>query len=162
MSIASLTSAQTQTENRRPAARRGAAAGGSFQEQLAQTAAAKAGAERIPISCQAPASEDTTAETPVSKLLSQGNLSKGELLSLLFEAKAAFMKAGKEKKEENDEWQELMDCVDAWIESIQEDRYDVEKAARAYAALEARRADKDAGRKDVGDLILLACSGRMI
>jgi len=64
------------------------------------------------------------------------------------------MKLGKEKKEEQDAWEELMEYLDAWIKSLQDGSADIEEAARAYAAVKARVSGRPAQKKDPGDYLL--------
>ena len=48
---------------------------------------------------------------------------------------------------------ELMEYVDTWIESLREEG-DIEKSARAYAAVEARKSKRPAMRRDTGDWVM--------
>ncbi len=116
MSIQSLTNTQTRTESRRSSGPRAGTSGPSFQERLAQTAAASR------TSC------------------SRESLVKEDLLAALADTKTILlkqMKEGKEKAEEKVAWEKLMEYIDAWIESLREGGAsvdEVKKAARAYAA----------------------------
>lgn len=137
MSIQSLENAQTYTQNRRSVSGHSAPAGSSFQDRLAQTAAKTA---------------DPKAETlPAS---GQAGLTKDELLSRLLRLRLDQMKLGKEKKEEEDAWNKLMAYLDAWIESLQEGKGDIEKISRAYASLQAGISDAESGRKGLDDCLL--------
>lgn len=143
MSIQGLGSTQAPAE-RRPAAGRPQTAGSSFQDRLLQTAA-----QANPAPAPA-ASSGRTAFT------------KSELLSSLFDLKSTMlerMKLSKEKTEEQQSWEKLMKYLDAWIESLQEDGADIEKSARAYAALQEDLTEDKADRKDLGDLILERLAG---
>ena len=145
MSIQGLSSSQPRTESR-PAAGRAQTAGGSFQDRLLQTAA-----QANPAPAPA-ASSGRTAFT------------KSELLSSLFDLKSTVlnrMELSKEKTEEQQSWEKLMEYLDAWIESLQEDGADIERFARAYAALQADLTEDKAGRKDLGDLLLERLSGAL-
>lgn len=82
---------------------------------------------------------------------------KEDLLSALGAFQADMldrMKLGKEKEEEKELWEKLMKYLDAWIESLREDGADIEKSARAYAALSAELTEIKEGRKDLDDRIL--------
>ena len=46
-----------------------------------------------------------------------------------------------------------MEYVDTWIESLREEG-DIEKSARAYAAVEARKSKRPAMRRDTGDWVM--------
>lgn len=143
MSIQGLGSTQAPAE-RRPAAGRPQTAGSYFQDRLLQTAA-----QANPAPAPA-ASSGRTAFT------------KSELLSSLFDLKSTMlerMKLSKEKTEEQQSWEKLMKYLDAWIESLQEDGADIEKSARAYAALQEDLTEDKADRKDLGDLILERLAG---
>lgn len=141
MSIQGLGNTQPHPESR-PAAGRAQTAGSSFQDRLLQTAAQ---ANPAPA-----AGSGRTAFT------------KNELLSSLFDLKSTMlerMKLSKEKTEEQQSWEKLMKYLDAWIESLQEDGADIEKSARAYAALQKDLTEDKSGRKDLGDLILERLAG---
>lgn len=143
MSIQGLGSTQTRTE-RRPAAGHPQTAGRSFQDQLLQTAA-----QANPTPAPAAGSGRTT-------------FTKSELLSSLFDLKSTMlerMELSKEKTEEQQSWEKLMKYLDAWIESLQEDGADIEKSARAYAALQEDLTEDKVDRKDLGSLILERLSG---
>lgn len=143
MSIQGLGSTQSPAE-RRPAAGRTQTAGSSFQDRLLQTAA-----QANP----APAPAASSGRTA---------LTKSELLSSLFDLKSTVlerMKLSKEKTEEQQSWEKLMKYLDAWIESLQEDGADIEKSARAYAALQEDLTEDKADRKDLGSLILERLTG---
>ena len=71
------------------------------------------------------------------------------------------MELSKEKTEEQQSWEKLMEYLDAWIESLQEDGADIERSARAYAALQADLTEDKAGRKDLGDLLLERLAGAL-
>jgi len=136
MSIQPLGSTPAKAESRAAAPAQAAPSGPSFQDQLARTAA-KAGAapaETVPAAGRAP--------------------TRDELISALFRLKVDRMKLGKEKKEESDAWEDLMEYLDAWIESLQDGSADIEEAARAYAAVKARMTDRPAQKKDPGDYLL--------
>lgn len=136
MSIQGLGSTQTRTE-RRPAAGRSQTAGSAFQDRLLQTAA-----------------QANPAPAPAA---SSGQTAKGELLSSLFDLKSVMlerMKLSKEKAEEQQSWEKLMKYLDAWIESLQKEGADIEKSARAYAALQDELTKDNSGRKDLGDYLL--------
>lgn len=135
MSVTSLTSAQrAQAESRRPAARQSGPSGPSFQERLAQTTEASRSA--------APSSRNA--------------LQRDSLLSSLSDFRSSLlekMKLAKEKEEEQEAWDKLMEYLDAWIESLREEG-DVRKIARAHAALTALQADAGSDRPDPGDYLL--------
>lgn len=140
MSIQPLANAQTKTGTRRSASQP-SAPGSSFQDQLNAATASKTG----------------TAHTKAAPAAGQSGLSKDELLSALFGLRSTMldrMKLNKEKKDEKEAWDQLMKYLDAWIESLQEGSADIEKAARAYAALKAAEEDEKTGRKDAGDYLL--------
>ena len=63
------------------------------------------------------------------------------------------MKQAKENEEEQEAWEKLMKYLDAWIASLREEA-DVEKVARAHAALAALQSDAETDRQDSGDLLL--------
>lgn len=139
MSIQGLGNTQVHTE-RRPAAGRTQTAGVSFQDRLLQTA----------------------AQANPAPAAGSGQTAKSELLSSLFGLKSTMlerMKLSKEKTEEQQSWEKLMKYLDAWIESLQEEGADIEKAARAYADLQADLTEDKDGRKDPGDLILERLAG---
>lgn len=134
MSIQNLLSTQPKAEPRSSAAGRSKPAGASFQDQLAAASA----------QTKAPDTGRTA-------------LAKDSLLSSLFELKTSVlnrMKLSKEKTEETQEWETLMKYLDAWIESLQEGKADVQKSARAYAALQDELTKDNSGRKDLGDYLL--------
>ena len=71
---------------------------------------------------------------------------KKDLLSALAGFQASVldrMKKAKENEEEEQAWQKLMKCLDAWIETIREDGGNPEKSARAYAALQAELSESE-------------------
>lgn len=143
MSIQGLGNTHPYTESR-PAAGRAQTAESSFQDRLLQTAA-----QANP----APAPAANSGRTAFTK---------SELLSSLFDLKSTMldrMKLSKEKTEEQQSWEKLMKYLDAWIESLQEDGADIEKSARAYAALQEDLTEDKADRKDLGDLILERLAG---
>ena len=145
MIIQGLSNSQPRTESR-PAAGRAQTAGSSFQDRLLQTAA-----QANPAPAPA-ASAGRTAFT------------KSELLSSLFALKSTVlnrMELSKEKTEEQQSWEKLMEYLDAWIESLQEDGADIEKSVRAYAALQADLTEDKADRKDLGDLLLERLAGAL-
>lgn len=79
-----------------------------------------------------------------------------DMRSYLYEARLAVlenMERGKEKEEEEEAWDKLMEYVDAWIESLREEG-DIEKTARAYAAVEALKVKCPAKRRDIGDWVI--------
>ena len=76
----------------------------------------------------------------------QGRSKGGEL-------KAGAVACGKEKQEEEDAWNELMEYIDAWIESLREGA-DIERSARAYADLQARRSERPVEVKTTSDYLL--------
>jgi len=110
----------------------------SFQDQLARTAAKSSPTQ-------------AAGRTPT----------RDELISALFSLKVDRMKLGKEKKEEQDAWEELMEYLDAWIKSLQDGSADIEEAARAYAAVKARMTDDPAKRKDPSDYLLEQLTERL-
>lgn len=143
MSIQGLGNTHPHTESR-SAAGRAQTAGSSFQDRLLQTAA-----QANP----APAPAANSGRTAFTK---------SELLSSLFDLKSTMldrMKLSKEKTEEQQSWEKLMEYLDTWIESLQEDGADIEKSARAYAALLEDLTEDKADRKDLGDLILERLAG---
>lgn len=134
MSIQNLLSTQPKTEPRASAAGRSRPAGTSFQDQLNAAA--------------------VQAEAPDA---GRAALAKDSLLSSLFALKTTVlnrMKLSKEKTEETQEWETLVEYLDAWIESLQEGKADVQKSARAYAALQDELTKDNSGRKDLGDYLL--------
>ena len=136
MSISPLTNACPGAESRRPAPGRSAPEGTSFQDRLARNCA---GAQTKP----SPAAPDS----------GQAAFRKEPLLSALFDLKTAMldrMKLSKEKNEEPQAWEKLMKYLDAWIESLREGSADIEKTARAYAALQADLEGGDTGREALG------------
>lgn len=134
MSIQGLGSTQPRAESR-PAAGRAQTAGASFQDRLLQTAA-----QANP----APAADS-------------GRAAKSSLLSSLFDLKSTMverMRLSKEKTEEQQSWEKLMKFLDAWIESLQEDGGNIEKSARAYAALQDDLTKDKSDRPDLADYLL--------
>lgn len=136
MSIPSLMNTRTHAESRRSAPERAGPSGPTFRDQLnaAMSGTARAGS--------APAS---------------AGLSKDDLLSALLGFRSAMldrMKLNKEKKDEKEAWDRMMEYLDAWIRSLQEGSADIEKAARAYAALKAAEEDERTGRMDAGGHVL--------
>lgn len=130
MSIQGLGSTQPRTESR-PAAGRAQTAGASFQDRLLQTAAQATSAPAVP--------------------------TKNSLLSSLFDLKKTMverMKVSKEKTEEQQSWEKLMKYLDAWIESLREEGADIEKSARAYAALQDDLTRDKSDRPDLADRLL--------
>lgn len=141
MSIQSLTSAPVQNGVRRDS-RQTAAAGASFQELMAAMAGGAA-PEGVTLGVSA-----------------KDRSSHAAMMSALKEARFTIlekMKQGKEKEEEEEAWDELMEYVDAWIDSLREEG-DIEKSARAYAALEARKTKRPAMRRDTGDWVMKVLS----
>lgn len=140
MSIQGLGSTQAHTESR-PASGRAKAAGSSFQDQLIQTAA-----QANPVPAPSPAADS-----------GRSAFTKNSLLSSLFDLKNAMldrMEQGKEKTEEQQAWEKLMKYLDAWIDSLREETADIEKSARAYAALQAELTEDRSHRKDLGTCLL--------
>nr|WP_325212718.1 hypothetical protein [uncultured Oscillibacter sp.] len=138
MSIQGLGSPQPHTESR-PAAGRAQTAGASFQDWLIQTAA------------QANPAPPPAADS------GRAAFTKNSLLSSLFDLKSAMlerMEQNKEKTEEQQAWEKLMKYLDAWIDSLREETADIEKSARAYAALQAELTKDTSGRKDLGNYLL--------
>lgn len=132
MSIQGLGSTQPRAESR-PAAGRAQTAGASFQDRLLQTAA------------QAASAGDS------------GRTAQNSLLSSLFDLKKTMverMKVSKEKTEEQQSWEKLMKYLDAWIESLREEGADIEKSARAYAALQDDLTRDKSDRPDLADRLL--------
>lgn len=89
---------------------------------------------------------------------------KQDLLSVLCDAKLDMltrMKLSKEKADEREDWERIMNYVDAWIETLREEA-DLEKIARAHADLEAAREDAARGRKDLTDQLLDRLSERLL
>lgn len=89
--------------------------------------------------------------------LSRESLMKNDLLYALGDFQSAMldrMKLAKDKEEEEESWEKLMKYLDAWIESIREEDASIEKAARAYAALQAEMTDRPANRKDLAACLL--------
>lgn len=110
-------------------------AGASFQDLLRQTA---------------------SGETAELSDEFRGLPGKARLSEALYQAKLDMlekMKRGREKEEEEEAWEDLMEYVDAWIETLREEG-DLERTARATAALEARRTARPVKRKDPGDFLL--------
>ena len=70
------------------------------------------------------------------------------------------MKKSKEKSDEQEDWDRLMEYVDAWIETLRKEA-DIEKLARAHADLEAAREDAARDRKDLTDRLLERLSERL-
>ncbi len=134
MSIQPLGTVPAKTESRGTAPAQAAPSAPSFQDQLARTAA-RAGT--------------TPAEAAVGR-----TPARDELISALFSLKVERMRLGKEKKEESDAWEELMEYLDTWIKSLQDGSADIEEAARAYAAVKARMTDRPVEKKDPGDYLL--------
>lgn len=132
MSIQTLLSTQPKTESRASAAGRSKPAGSSFQDQL-------------------------TAASAQAKDAGRAAPARDSLLSSLVELKTAVlnrMRLSKEKTEETQAWEKLMKYLDAWIESLREGKADVQKSARAYAALQDELTKDNSGRKDLGDYLL--------
>ena len=100
------------------------------------------------------ASERKTARD--ASALDHSVFMKETLLSSLSDFRAAMlsrMKAAKENQEEQENWDKLMEYLDAWIESLR-DEADIRKLTRAQAALAALQADAEADRKDPGGYLL--------
>ncbi len=139
MSIQNLLNTQPRADSHRPASRPGAAPGASFQAQLEKTA-----------------SSVSPLSSPNASAFDRSSLAKNNLLSTLadFQSSAlSRMKQAKENEEEQDAWEKLMKYLDAWIASLREEA-DVEKVARAHAALAALQSDAETDRQDSGDLLL--------
>lgn len=93
-----------------------------------------------------------------------GSFMKQDLLSVLHDAKLDMlnrMKLSKEKADEREDWERIMNYVDAWIETLWEEA-DLEKIARAHASLEAAREDAARNRKDLTDQLLDRLSERLL
>lgn len=143
MSIQPLGSTSTQAKSRRTASGQAAPSGPSFQDRLAQTTA-KTG------------SVQTKAAADKRTVFDRSSLAENSLLSSLSDLKTtllARMKEGKEKEEEQEAWDKLMEYVDAWIESLREGS-DIEKISRAHAALQASLDDAGTERQDLGSYLL--------
>lgn len=85
-----------------------------------------------------------------------GDFVKEDLMSALYQARLTMlerMREGKEKAQEEKEWDHLMEQVDAWIDSLREEG-DIERSARAYAAVKADEADRKRPRRRPADAIL--------
>lgn len=106
------------------------AAGFSFQEQL------------------------SAVSTQAQKEASPAAPSRDDLLSALFSLKIQRMQASKEVTEEQEDWEQLMDQLDAWVESLQENA-DIEKTARTCAAWAAAHMDTPAVKKGAASERLL-------
>ncbi len=95
--------------------------------------------------------------------LDRGSFMKEDLISVLYDAKVDMlgrMKKSKEKSDEQEDWDRLMEYVDAWIETLRKEA-DIEKLARAHADLEAAREDAARDRKDLTDRLLERLSERL-
>lgn len=107
-----------------------------------------------------------TAGPSFREQLAERFLSSAESVSpTLYDAQIAMlekMKQGKEKKEEEDAWDELMEYVDAWIATLR-DEGDIEKSARACAAVSARAAEAERPAKRIRseDVLLQALTERL-
>jgi len=134
MSIQPLGTAPAQTGSRGSVSPQTAPTGSSFQELLTHSAAKTGSAQ----------TETAAARTPT----------RDELISTLFSLKVDHMRLGKEKEEEQDAWDDLMEYLDAWIKSLQDGTADIEEAARACAAAKARASGRSAGKKNPGDYLL--------
>ena len=136
MSIQNLLNTQPRADSRRAASSKPAPApAASFQAQLEKTSAGAA---------QAPSRVD------------RGSLAQNDLFSALADFQSSAldrMKKAKENEEEQEAWEKLMKYLDAWIESLREEA-DIEKVARAHAALSALQSDAEPGRQDSGDQLL--------
>ena len=137
MSIQSLTSAPVQNGVHRDLGQT-SAAGASFQE-LMEAMAGGTAPEGVTLGVSA---EDRSSHAAMMSALNQARFTILEK-----------MKLGKEKEEEEEAWDELMEYVDTWIESLREEG-DIEKSARAYAAVEARKSKRPAMRRDTGDWVM--------
>lgn len=81
---------------------------------------------------------------------------KENLLSSLSDFRTAVldrMRKAKENEEEQEAWDKLMEYLDAWIESLQEEA-DARKLARAHAALTALQSGAESDQPDLGDYLL--------
>ncbi len=88
--------------------------------------------------------------------LEHSDFVKTDLISALYEARLTMlerMKLGKEKQDEEEAWEHLMEQVDAWIESLRGEG-SIERSARAYAAVKADEADRVRPRRQPADAIL--------
>ena len=95
--------------------------------------------------------------------MDRGSFMKEDLISVLYDAKVDMlgrMKKSKEKSDEQEDWDRLMEYVDAWIETLRKEA-DIEKLARAHADLEAAREDAARDRKDLTDRLLERLSERL-
>ncbi len=162
MSIQGPLSAQTPAERRRSSLKPGGASRASFQAQLEQTASGVS-ANRNVSTCKGENAADTGA-SPLSAqsaaALDRSGLMKNDLLSAVADFQSSAlerMKKAKENTEEQEAWEKLMKYLDAWIESLREEA-DIEKIARAHAALAALQSDAETGRQDDGDYLLARLS----
>ncbi|MCI8818103.1 MAG: hypothetical protein HFG04_02980 [Oscillibacter sp.] len=101
----------------------------------------------------------TSGDSPVSSqsAFDREAFMRDDLLSALSDFRVSVlnrMEKAKENEEDQDAWEKLMEYVDAWIESIREGNEDVEKSARAYAALKADQEDEKHHRRDTSDYLL--------
>lgn len=81
---------------------------------------------------------------------------KEDLVSALYQARLTMlerMKLGKEKQDEEEAWEHLMEQVDTWIESLRGEG-SIERSARAYAAVKTDEADRVRPRRQPADAIL--------
>lgn len=138
MSIQNLSNTQLRADSRRAAAAKPAPApASSFQAQLEKTSAG-------------------AAQAPSRSAADRGSLAQNDLLSTLADFQSSAldrMRKAKENEEEQEAWEKLMKYLDAWIESLREEA-DIEKVARAHAALSALQSDSESGRQDSGDQLL--------
>lgn len=94
--------------------------------------------------------------TAVPSVLDHTGFVKEDLLSLLYNAKLDMlkrMKQSREAAEEQEDWERLMEYLDAWIETIRKEA-DIEKTARAYADLKEAQEDAARNRKELADELL--------
>ena len=138
MPIQTISEPSAYTQPLQASSPRAGASGTAFRELLARY--------------QSPASENEAD----SRSPDHSEFVKEDLLSALYQARLTMlerMREGKEKAREEQEWDHLMEQVDAWIDSLREEG-DIERSARAYAAVKADEADRKRPRRRPADAIL--------
>lgn len=144
----------------RPSPKPGGTPCASFQSQLEQTASAANRNASARAGENAAASGASSLSARSASAPDRGGLAENELLSTLADFQSSAlerMKKAKENEEEQEAWEKLMKYLDAWIESLREEA-DIEKVARAHAALASLQSDAEAGRQDGGDYLLARLS----
>lgn len=98
-----------------------------------------------------------------ASVLDHADFMKEDLLSALYGAKLDMLKRMKESREaaeEQEDWDRLMEYLDAWIETIRKEA-DIEKTARACADLKEAQENAARNRKDLADEILERLTERL-